>query len=368
MKQTIKPTRLIHIDVVKSISITLVVFGHVYRNADELSLFLQSFRMPLFFLVSGYFVNHDRYNSFKKVVSRRLNTLILPYLFFYLLTYAYWLLIESNFRGQAGGASYDWWLPAVGIIYGSSSYGFMGHNSPLWFIPCLLSVQIIDCYISRINNFYFQILAVILLTASGFYLLPMLHFRLPFGLNTASVVLVFYFSGKYIRRIHSLGIATKASIVVGVLIFYYYAILGNFSTYDLFTPRFDNKSDYLLQAFSASVLIVLICEMCVSLLPKATIKPLSFFGINSLIILCLHDPIKRVVIFIYSKASGISIADIRDDLIHSTSCLILTFLILLPAIYFYNRFLRDLLKIDRAHDMATRKPLTTTSSTTSGGC
>lgn len=88
--------------------------------------------MPLFFFLSGLVLNRSKY-TFKNFLKNRFSTLILPYIFFYLLTYIYWLLIENHFR------SFDmtWYKPLLGMIYGGQYNGLMDHNGILWFLPCL---------------------------------------------------------------------------------------------------------------------------------------------------------------------------------------------------------------------------------------
>lgn len=58
-----------------------------------------SFHMPLFFIISGMLFHERQFlDSFKKKAAR----LLIPYLFFGIVTFAYWALIERRLRG--GGA------------------------------------------------------------------------------------------------------------------------------------------------------------------------------------------------------------------------------------------------------------------------
>ena len=105
--------RIEWVDVAKGIGIFLVVLGH---TSAQLRNLIYGFHMPLFFFLSGVVFNKEKY-SIKGFVKSRFNSLILPYIFFYVLTYVYWLLIERSMRSF----DCDWWQSgchrAVGEVY-----------------------------------------------------------------------------------------------------------------------------------------------------------------------------------------------------------------------------------------------------------
>ena len=82
--------RMDTIDIAKGICILFVIFAHVNYTTEVLVL-IYSFHMPLFFILSGVLFKREKYESFRTFIKRRLNTLILPYIFFYMagLVYAY---------------------------------------------------------------------------------------------------------------------------------------------------------------------------------------------------------------------------------------------------------------------------------------
>jgi len=109
---------------VKGLLIFLVVFGHLLspfrKNSIELYLFIYSFHMPLFILLSGYFAKRA---SFKKVIN-----LVLLYLIFQPLCREYSVLLHP---GKIFKFKYEvpyfqlwylvsmiaWYLIAIGINY-----------------------------------------------------------------------------------------------------------------------------------------------------------------------------------------------------------------------------------------------------------
>ena len=130
--------RIEWVDICKAYAIFLVVLGHVLTN--EIShVYIYGFHMPLSFFLSGIVFDDSKY-SFNSFIKSRINSIVIPYLFFYLITYLYWLVIESSYRSF----TLKWWEPLIGMLYGSQYMGYMDHNGILWFLPCLFVVELLS--------------------------------------------------------------------------------------------------------------------------------------------------------------------------------------------------------------------------------
>ena len=93
---SLRSNRIEWIDLCKAIGIFLVVFTH--RDTTVVSsVYIFGFHMPLFFFLSGVVFNYEKY-TIKSFSKSRFNGLIISYIFFYLITYVYWLFIERNVR------------------------------------------------------------------------------------------------------------------------------------------------------------------------------------------------------------------------------------------------------------------------------
>lgn len=75
IKSTVK--RIDYIDIVKGITIILMIIGHVSNIPTILRTFIFSFHMPLFFIISGYTFKKKKQTKLLKSSIRRL---IIPYL------------------------------------------------------------------------------------------------------------------------------------------------------------------------------------------------------------------------------------------------------------------------------------------------
>lgn len=146
--------RILWLDIAKGISIFFIVLGHT--SYGFLHNFCFSFNSVIFFILSGMsfsrlknekddllcFDNRNRNTLLKNVAKR----LLFPYFVWGSISIAIYYLLEgivlSNL--QTGGNKNFALLPNfIGLVYGNSESGFFEYYRPLWFIPCLVVVEII---------------------------------------------------------------------------------------------------------------------------------------------------------------------------------------------------------------------------------
>ena len=211
--------RVLWVDWCKGIGILLVLLGHTLRT--DLSLvYIYGFHMPLFFFLSGLVCNEKKYN-WNTFLRSRFNTLIIPYVVFYLLTWLYWLFVERSFRP----IDLEWWQPLIGMVYGAQWHGLMDHNGILWFLPCLFMTEVLFFAVSRLKQKWEQIFIVALLAVAGL----MIKSNLPWCLNIAMVTLQFFWVGNLCRELllkqGSQDNVSWKGILVGVWLAVLYVLL-----------------------------------------------------------------------------------------------------------------------------------------------
>ena len=133
--------RIDTIDVAKGIGILLVVFAHVNLSPPAIFI-IYSFHIPLFFILSGMMFNTEKYSNLKALLKNKFKTMILPYCFFCLLGVLYKTAFFTyghkwtELADLAGRAVYS-------IIWAPYSLKYFNEfNTPMWFVPCLLMVEI----------------------------------------------------------------------------------------------------------------------------------------------------------------------------------------------------------------------------------
>lgn len=79
--------RIDYIDLAKGFCIIFVVMNHVsdyYKLDLWINDFITAFRMPLYYFLSGVFFK--TYNGFSNFLKKKTNKLLIPFVFFYLVT------------------------------------------------------------------------------------------------------------------------------------------------------------------------------------------------------------------------------------------------------------------------------------------
>src|SRR5215207_4334268 len=124
--------RIGYLDIARGIGILLVVLGH--NDFGAISPFFQrviySFHIPLFFFLSGYFINTSA--PFSDYFKKRFHSVLKPYLFTIFLIYFTSVSFEKMGFQTAIGRM-------VKSLYGSVNYIDWGQ---LWFLPHLFVVSL----------------------------------------------------------------------------------------------------------------------------------------------------------------------------------------------------------------------------------
>lgn len=191
--------RIAWVDNARAIGILLVVVGHAPGLPPVLHRLIYSFHMPLFFFLSGYLLQSSGPEpSVWHFLKRSARSLLVPYLFFGLLSYLYWLPTHS--RGTFGRdyASLSPFDPLYGLAYGTIDGLYM--NRVLWFFPCLFCTVVLFSMASRIRHLPLQWFVLVEAALLGLYMPTFLgRARLPWNLDAALAALAFYAAGHFFR-------------------------------------------------------------------------------------------------------------------------------------------------------------------------
>lgn len=135
------------LDMARSIGIVLVVVGHNYLiigKYPELNHSIQSFRMPLFLMLSGVFFSMN--NSLLKTISLKSDSLIKPYLTASVIA----AVVASTSMTSVDGATTTLINALTGALIalpGTIEW------TPLWFLPYLFGIHVVATLIcGRIHN------------------------------------------------------------------------------------------------------------------------------------------------------------------------------------------------------------------------
>ena len=184
--------RIRYIDTAKGICICLVVAFHcnLLHYSEGLDNMLGVIRMPLYYFLSGLFFKlYDGYGSF---VVKKVNRLLIPFLFFYLLTSVLLPNILYHFLGY-NFETVVGWRSLYAFIYPEEF-----PNIPIWFLWSLFVSNIIfyAVILSSKGRESILFISVFILGLAGFAL-NHFHINLPAFIDNSLLYAPFFFSGHY---------------------------------------------------------------------------------------------------------------------------------------------------------------------------
>lgn len=245
--------RIEWIDICKAIGIFLVVFAHVDTTVVS-SVYIFGFHMPLFFFLSGLVFNYEKY-TLKTFFKSRFNGLIIPYVFFYLITYLYWLVIERHVRPLDMTPL----QPLLGLFYGTGHY--TAHNGILWFLPCLFVVESLFFLICKYCKKSVLIVALILIiTLVGFSFEKML----PWSINVAMTSVQFFAVGFWLKGLFVKDSSNKNGLLIFIISGLLYFVIQGLTQnkIGLVSANYGNIFAFEGAAYWG---ILMICSMCILL-------------------------------------------------------------------------------------------------------
>ena len=264
--------RLNFLDIAKGISIMLVVFGHiVYDQNNTIRIWLYSFHMPLFFIISGCLLNlTNKKRTLKEFIIKKIPSLLLPYLSFAIINYFFLMAVAWK------GNYLTLQLAIDHIIYIFKLCG----RSAIWFLPCIFISEVSFKLINdNISNFVIKISIIIVIFIIPFFLKAQPD-TLLLVLSRSCTAIGFIAAGNYL-----FNIITKINLssLQLVLIFSTNILLTYINgAVDLFELKFNNPVYYTLNSIIGSLAIIFLSKKL------NENKILDYYGKNSLIVMGTH--------------------------------------------------------------------------------
>ncbi len=300
--------RLHYLDIAKGIGIILVILGHISYLNENTRIFIVSFHMPLFFVISGMLIHlkNERSREMDTLIKNKAVRMMLPYFIYSLLgivIYIFYYLLT----GRDGG----WSAVASDLVQTVTLYGF----SVMWFLPALFGSELLFLFLLKKEKRLFITPIIVLILSLAAILL---NYRLEaanaiYGLNTVfsvfhliAVMLLripvaasFVAAGFYISMLWDRGSAIgpgrfsrltiPADLFIGTDLIIVTVIFSHINgVTDLHFLIFNNVLFYYIAALSGSFGLILICKALETVAGTPPCRLLSYFGINSLIIMVTH--------------------------------------------------------------------------------
>lgn len=286
-----KRKRIDYLDMAKGIGIILVVAGHSTLVSESALTWLASFHMPLFFIISGMLLWHNKEEekSMRELLRRKARGIMIPYISFSVIFMCILLLFCFLHKGN---------ITAVDIQKNLVQISSLGGVSVLWFLSTLFFGEIIFLYIRKKTNHRVTVGLVIFLVGAA--VIGKTVFERRFSMDTdlfhlwlgsfvkmwfrSAVACGFLAIGYYTKMfLKERETICRGEIAAGVLCFFLnlYLSLKN-GRVDLNFLEFSNPILYFFNAYLGTMAVILICKNC------KTLRFLTYLGVNSLIIMATH--------------------------------------------------------------------------------
>lgn len=197
-------------DILKGIGIVMMIAGHAGLLVPlKVDRYVDAFYMPMFFWVSGYFMQIGKY-SLRSYFYKKLRQLLIPYVIWSLFHLVLWFLawkVGISLEGELKDMS-------KGIIWDNNKYFPIA--GALWFISALFIVSITVLVVTRMFHIKMAGLFVLVLVLVGLYVTPFI----PLSGDSAMVGIGFCYLGLIFRHENvSLWLKNMKSIVSTISLF-----------------------------------------------------------------------------------------------------------------------------------------------------
>ncbi len=293
--------RLDYLDMARGFGIFLVAMGHMEDISTGTRIWISSFHMPLFFIISGILMalKDETSKDFDVFVKKRFCGIIIPYLWFSLSYFVIDILnlnvvhnidlhtfIEDTIDSAIFyGMSVLWFLPA--LFLASVGFMFLKKKLPDKVVIPFLAVAAALSYVIKL-----QFEGLYETHADSFLVTSLI--KIVYIILRAVIAQSFVGYGYYAKRLFD-GICDRyektgkalstrvGSLIIGVVFLAVNIVIAlNSECYDFRNMKFNNMFMYYIAAFSGCFGVVFIFKA----LP--TIKVITYFGRNSMIVMAAH--------------------------------------------------------------------------------
>lgn len=273
------------IDIIRGITIFLVVCSHV-GMPPSINNILTNFRMPLFFMVSGYLLSAKYFSSLDSLTKKRMKSLLIPYFSASILFYL--LLLTFN------QSNFNWYNPLLAIVYGNGDDLEILNAVPLWFLTTLFCSTVLFALIFKsIQNLsqIYQFVIFVLLGLGGFFLGQ--NYELIWNIDIALVASLFLFIGykfkekKTLERLKVFDLTSILALIIFLIVYYLN------SPVDMNHRIYNNFILFYIGGITGALLVFKISKLLAK--SKKITKIFSIMGENSLLILLFHTQFALII-------------------------------------------------------------------------
>ena len=275
-----KSERLRSVDIARGIGILSIIVGHFGIPAIVRVVF--TFHIPVFFLITGYFMEEEPIPLFLR---KKAKTLLFPYLFTCLAVMLLQGFVAAIQNIDVAGTLWIW---AKAGFYGAGSSYHLPEPftaiGAIWFLLATLWGSLLMQFVLRRNR-YLQVICAAVLFAFG-YLTANKLIWLPFDIQPGCCAVPYMYVGYLVRNWED-SIKKWAKKVWPAAFLIWFAFIYTFKSFALVRCDYGRGIIDIAASLCACYCIFFISEKLGRLDCRA-VDILAYIGRYSLIILCIH--------------------------------------------------------------------------------
>ena len=307
-----------HLDTMKAILITLVVFGHCISNLFDvhsqcLFILIYSFHMPAWFMSSGIVFNTSY--DFREFLKKKVNGLLRPIIGFVILLESYYLVM--NFL-QHRLPTYLTTHFSLNAIIRNILFIQNGSWGGLWYLPALFVLCLLGFMINKFFRSGMKWICIGVCAAVGFIMINY-EVHMPFYGEISLIALPFFYLGKPIycwikklneaQRKQGLFLASICWLFIAVI-----CLCNNNTVIEMASGKVGNPYLFYIIGTLGSICVMTVSQ-CIESIPI-----IQLIGRETLFIYGCHYPVVALSRFIIRR------------LIHTQNIIITTLISLLITI------------------------------------
>lgn len=277
--------RVAWIDFAKFIGILIVIAGHRAGN-KILNLFLYSFSVPVFFILSGMTFSFSKdFHSFAKKSLKRFLRLLVPYIITLLVVFTIVLI-----RDNSQLTNPNFYLNQTYRLIGNVSANYLNVHA-LWFLFALFTGSTLFDLLHLVckNDNLFGVLCGLISILGVFMGMQLNH--MPLSLDVSMAILIFMFTGYKLKNYDFSKKPLLRNLILliiwGALITLMWFSDKNGTYMAISNRRYTLFPICYIAAIAGSLLYLQLCFYIEKAMPKV-IKPFAFLGKYTLYMVLVH--------------------------------------------------------------------------------
>ena len=274
-----------HIDWLKGLGIILLIISHTgLAKSTRTDVYINAFYMPMFFLVSGYFLHVDRY-SLSTFVKKKCKSLVVPYFLWGLFHFALWMAMYKFSITELAETPQTM---IIGLIWNNNRH--LPIAGALWFVSCLFLVSMIAFILVRVLGIKAYIVLSCIVGAIGVFYHPFIPWSGDSALAANCFFAVgFWFAvfGEKVRNWISLK-SHGLRFALAIVLLSVYLVVSKINGFT--NIRECNYGNWPLLYYFCALLGISACYLISQVVCERHLgKPLIWIGKNSMPFLCLNQ-------------------------------------------------------------------------------